>query len=79
MQSKNPISALKLIYTSTMRPTTFFHFFVLLPTVAILMWPVSISAETGMCINSRGETVREGSRDGSFVCKSGKWVYLPYN
>ena len=53
------------------------------PKVCLLMaatflWPSELIAQSAQCINSRGEVVGEGSRDGSFICKSGRWVYTPY-
>lgn len=35
------------------------------------------TAQARTCINSKGETVGEGARDGSFICRSGTWVYSP--
>lgn len=35
------------------------------------------TAQARTCINSKGELVGEGARDGSFICRSGTWVYSP--
>ena len=42
-----------------------------------VLGPYRVSAQSGHCVNSRGETVGEGSRDGSFVRRSGSWIYSP--
>lgn len=59
-----------------------------LPLLAALLMGVGVSgavwlrapgtvAQGQTCINSRGERVGEGARDGSFVCRAGTWVYSP--
>lgn len=44
---------------------------------ATVLHPAPGRCQGQSCINSRGERVGEGARDGSFVCRAGTWVYSP--